>query len=154
MLLLAISAVVHGSPHDLHHHHPLDFPYAHHFPAPLCKHEVESVTKEFCHIKPKRVCETKTHEFKVVTGHEKGECKQVEVCKHPAWRRRRSPHDFHHEHTECEKEMKEVCKVVPTVEEKSEDFEVCRLEPEKVCEEKEVQIPKLVCEQEGNEAKG
>jgi len=51
---------------DLHHHLP---------PPPICKLEFEKVTKELCHIKPKRVCETKTHEYKVVTGHEKGDCK-------------------------------------------------------------------------------
>merc|ERR1712192_272978 len=115
-----------------------------------CKLEFEKVTKEFCHIKPKRVCETKTHEYKVVTGHEKGDCKEIEVCKPFHHRRMRSPHGFLHDHPyhECEKEKKEVCKVVPTVEEKTEEFDVCHIELEKVCEEKEVEVAKHVCEED------
>merc|ERR1712107_81221 len=46
---------------------------------------------------------------------------------------------------------KEVCKVVPKVEEKSEDVELCHIEPEKVCEEKEVEVPKHVCEDEDSD---
>merc|ERR1712209_155462 len=68
--------------------------------------------------------------YKVVTGHEKEDCKEIEVCA-----------PFHHR-------KKEVCKVVPKVEEKSEDVELCHIEPEKVCEEKEVEVPKHVCEDE------
>merc|ERR1711971_1181418 len=65
---------------------------------------------------------------------------------------RRSPHGFLHGHPyhECEKEKKEVCKVVPTVEEKTEEFNVCHIEPEKVCEEKEVEVAKHVCEEDGD----
>ena len=37
--------------------------------------DCKAVTKEIWSYKPKRVCETKTHEYKVVTGHEKGDCK-------------------------------------------------------------------------------
>merc|ERR1712110_11938 len=92
---------------------------------------------------PKRVCETKTHEYKVVTGHEKGDCKEIEVCKPLHHRRRRSPHGFlDHPYHECETEKKEGCKVVPTVEEKSDEVDVCHIEPEKVCEEKEIEVAK------------
>merc|ERR1711936_412300 len=137
-------------PHIGHHHLEL-----HHLPGPICKLEFEKVTKEFCHLKPKRVCETKTHEYKVVTGHEKGDCKEIEVCKPLHYRRRRSPHGFlDHPYHECEteKEKKEVCAVVPTVEEKSDEVEHCHIEPEKVCEEKEVEVPKHVCEDEDSDA--
>ena len=34
------------------------------------------------------------------------------------------------------------------VEEKSKDFELCHLEPNKVCEEKTFKIPTLHCEEE------
>ena len=78
--------------------------------------------------------------------------REIEVCKPLHHRRRRSPHGFldhHHGHPyhECETEKKEVpvkesrfdlklvtqvCKVVPTVEEKSDEVNVCHIEPEKV----------------------
>ena len=88
--------------------------------------------------------------------------REVEVCKPLHHRRRRSPHGFldhhlahGHPYHECEKEKKEVrmkrselrfdqkngkglhgflqvCKVVPTVEEKSDEINVCHIEPEKV----------------------
>merc|ERR1711936_569031 len=57
-----------------------------------------------------------------------------------------------HPYHECEKEKKEVCAVVPTVEEKSDEVEHCHIEPEKVCEEKEVEVPKHVCEDEDSDA--
>ena len=41
-----------------------------------------------------------------------------------------------------------VCKKEPVVEEKSKDFELCHLEPKKVCEEKTFKIPTLHCEEE------
>merc|ERR1711988_528797 len=74
---------------------------------------------------------------------------EIEVCAPFHHRRRRSPHGIighgHPVHA-CVKEKKEVCKVVPKVEEKSEDVELCHIEPEKVCEEREVEVPKHVCE--------
>merc|ERR1712037_357339 len=54
-------------------------------------------------------------------------------------------------HIECEKETKEVCKKEPVVEEKSKDFELCHLEPKKVCEEKTFKVPTLDCEEEEKE---
>merc|ERR1712098_427424 len=63
--------------------------YHHH--GPICTTEYEDVVKEFCHYTPDKKCETKSHTYKVVTGYEKGECKEIEVCKYPIghWRRRR-----------------------------------------------------------------
>ena len=47
--------------------------------APLCKHELETVTKELCHLEPERVCETKTIPLGVkITGVEK-ECKVIKT---------------------------------------------------------------------------
>jgi len=78
MLLVALLASLApgGLGHVPFHHGPplLHHPY-HLVATPICKLEFEKVTKEFCHITPKRVCETKTHEYKVVTGHEKEDCK-------------------------------------------------------------------------------
>merc|ERR1712105_114328 len=111
-----------------------------------CTHTLEEVEKEICHLEPEKKCETKTHTYKVITGYEKGECKEIEVCKHPLHHKREaSPHGYGY--IKCEKEKKEICKQKPTVEEKSKDHELCRLEPKKVCEMKTVKVPKLVCEE-------
>merc|ERR1712112_337006 len=88
--------------------------------GPPCKHAFVEETKEVCHIEPEKVCETKTRTYKVITGYEDGECKEIE----------------------------EICKKEPVVEEKSKDFEICHLEPKKVCEEKTFKIPTLDCEEE------
>merc|ERR1712154_687920 len=107
--------------------------YGHHvYHGPPCKPAYVEETKEVCHIEPEKVCETKTRTYKVVTGYEDGECKEIEGGKF----------------IECEKETKEVCKKEPVVEEKSKDFELCHLEPKKVCEEKTFKIPTLHCEEE------
>ena len=77
--ILILASVTHGglghSPLHLHGHVGYHVELHHLPPPPICKLEFEKVTKEFCHLKPKRVCERKTHEYKVVTGHEKGDCK-------------------------------------------------------------------------------
>merc|ERR1711936_735 len=126
--------------------------YGHHlYHGPPCKHAFVEETKEVCHIEPEKVCETKTRTYKVVTGYEDGECKEIEVCKFPHHKRRRSAEPEPHygvKFIECEKETKEVCKKEPVVEEKSKDFELCHLEPKKVCEEKTFKIPTLHFEEE------
>merc|ERR1712080_707633 len=122
--------------------------YGHHlYHGPPCKHAFVEETKEVCHIVPEKVCETKARTYKVITGYEDGECKEIEVCKFPGFhhkKRSAEPHGY----IECEKETKEVCKKEPVVEEKSKDFEICHLEPKKVCEEKTFKIPTLDCEEE------
>merc|ERR1712107_338252 len=126
--------------------------YGHHVShGPPCKPAYVEETKEVCHIEPEKVCDTKTRTYKVVTGYEDGECKEIEVCKFPHHKRRRSAEPEPHygvKFIECEKETKEVCKKEPVVEEKSKDFELCHLEPKKVCEEKTFKIPTLHCEEE------
>merc|ERR1711973_340365 len=65
--------------------------YGHHvYHGPPCKPAFVEETKEVCHIEPEKVCETKTRTYKVVTGYEDGECKEIEVCKFPHHKRRRS----------------------------------------------------------------
>merc|ERR1712038_1456618 len=125
--------------------------YGHHvYHGPPCKPAFVEETKEVCHIEPEKVCETKTRTYKVITGYEDGECKEIEVCKFPGFHHKRSA-EPHYGHIECEKETKEVCKKEPVVEEKSKDFELCHLEPKKVCEEKTFKIPTLHCEEEEEE---
>ena len=55
------------------------------------------------------------------------------------------PHGYHH--VECEKETKTICKKAPVTEEVSKDFELCRPKPTKVCEDKELKVPNIVCEE-------
>ena len=89
---------------------------------------MKTVTKKFCGVKIEKECVTETKTFTKITGYEKGDCKEVEVCKHG--------YGFgHHGYPvpECEKETKEVCRQVPTKEEVSKDFELCRPVPKEVC---------------------
>merc|ERR1712212_207228 len=122
--------------------------YGHHvYHGPPCKHAFVEETKEVCHIEPEKVCETKTRTYKVITGYEDGECKEIEVCKFPGFHHKRSAEpNPHYGHIECKKE--------PVVEEKSKDFELCHLEPKKVCEEKTFKVPTLDCEEEEKEEEG
>merc|ERR1712172_432636 len=115
--------------------------YGHHVyhHGPPCKHAFVEETKEVCHIEPEKVCETKTHTYKVITGYEDGECKEIEVCKFPGFhhKERSAEANPHYGHiVECEKE------------EKTKEFEICHLEPKKVCEEKTFKVPTLDCEEE------
>merc|ERR1712127_247575 len=127
--------------------------YGHGYHGPLCTHALEEKTQEVCYYEPEKVCETKTYTYKQITGYEDVECKDIEVCKHPGFHKRSAeaeaePHyGYPYVHVECEKETKEICKKKPVVEEKSEDKELCRFQPKKVCEEKTFKVPKLVCEE-------
>merc|ERR1712114_124225 len=104
-----------------------------------CKHTVEEVEKEICRYEPEKKCETKTQTYKVITGYEKGECKEIDVCKHPLHHKREArPHGYGYGYVACVKEKKE----------KSKDRELCHLEPKKVCKMITVKVPKLDCEEE------
>ena len=69
------------------------------------------------------------------------------------YHRRAAEADPHGYFVECEKETKTVCKKAPVTEEVSKDFELCRPKPTKVCEDKELKVPNVVCE-EPEEAAG
>merc|ERR1711962_129538 len=112
--------------------------------VPHCIQELEEVEKEVCRFEPEKKCETKTQEYEVITGYEKGECKEIEVCKRNFYHKREARG---YGRIECEKEKKEVCKREPTVEKKSKDFEVCRIESNKKCEMKKVKVPVRYCEE-------
>merc|ERR1739838_1153688 len=91
-------------------------------------------TKELCHLEPERVCETKTIPLGVkITGVEK-ECKEVDVCA------------YGHHFYGCAKTVKkEICHPGPVKEEITKDVELCKLQPKKVCVEKEFKVPTVKC---------
>merc|ERR1711936_495689 len=119
--------------HGYHHHHN---------PYHKCTKEIETVTKNLCRLELEKSCETKTKTFVKITGYEDTDCKEIEVCKHPYGYYGHGFHGYHGYHgkreahavIECEKETKEI--------------EFCKAIPKKVCEDKELKVPKITCEEE------
>ena len=78
-------------------------------------------------------------------------CPTTALPYHPRFYHKREAEaeaDPHHPYyVECEKETKNVCKKKPVIEEVTKDFELCHPKPTKVCEDKEIQVPKVVCEE-------
>merc|ERR1711963_991181 len=106
-------------------------------------------------IEVEKECETKTKTYTKITGYEDTDCKEIEVCKNaiyhhgPGFYKREAEAEaghFGHVAIECEKEIKAVCKKKPTTEEVSKDFELCRPKPNEVCEDKEIKVPRVICE--------
>merc|ERR1712112_189503 len=139
---------------SLHYYHPGYHGY--HGYHPKCSTQLEVVTKKLCRIEVEKECSTKTKTFVKITGYEDTDCKEIEVCKHgyhygPGYYGKRAaeadaePHGYVYE---CEKETKSICKKKPVTEEVSKDFELCRPKPNEVCEDKEIKVPKLICEDE------
>merc|ERR1712243_86966 len=75
--------------------------------VPHCIQEFEEVEKEVCRFELEKKCETKTQEYEVITGYEKGECKEIEVCKRNFYHKREARG---YGRIQCKKEKKEVCK--------------------------------------------
>merc|ERR1712025_443413 len=128
-------------------------------PVPvLCDETIETVTKEVCRIEPKKQCETKEETYTKITGYKKEDCKEVEVCKTPILRRRRSADPqligYHAEVLVpvCDIEMQEICRSVPTMEEVTKERELCYFVPNKVCENVEVHIPNVDCSGDENKS--
>merc|ERR1712055_1218824 len=96
----------HGYYHG-YHHGPI-LAYAH----PKCTKTLETVTKELCRIELEKSCTTETKTFTKITGFEKGDCKEIEICK---------------------------------------DVDLCSRTPKEVCEDKEIKVPKIVCEEKKEE---
>merc|ERR1719470_575845 len=96
LVLLASASVALGSPAGFGYH-------GRHigYPHPKCTRELEKVTRKFCKLELEKTCSTETKTFTKITGFEKGECKDIEVCTRT---------------------------------------------PKEVCEEKEIEVPRLVCE--------
>merc|ERR1711872_502681 len=127
--------------------------FGHHgygYPLHGCKRELKAEMKKFCSIKYEKECTTETKTFTKITGFEKGDCKEIEVCKYgygPYGYHKRSAKPHGYIVPECEKEKKEVCKKVPVTEEVSKDFELCRPSPKEECEDREIKVPTLNCEE-------
>merc|ERR1719206_698370 len=88
--------------------------------------------------------------FTKITGYEKGSCTKIEYCKpsygysrRHGYRGRRSPR-----RVKCKKEKKEVCKQVPVKEEVTKEVEKCTRIPKEACDEREIKVPKITCEEE------
>merc|ERR1712130_900832 len=58
---------------------------------------------------PEKVCETKPQTYVQITGYEKQDCKEVEVCK-PVFRQRRSADPLTYVLPACEKATQKVCR--------------------------------------------
>merc|ERR1712066_840090 len=151
LAVLAVCSVAGVSSHGFGYFHP-GYPHPH----VKCERVVETVTKNLCRIDIEKECVTKTKTFVKITGYEDTDCKEIEVCKHgyhygPGYYGKRAaeadaePHGYVYE---CEKETKSICKKKPVTEEVSKDYELCRPKPNEVCEDKEIKVPKLICEDE------
>ena len=151
VLLASLSAVL-GSPFRHGYHHGPIIAYAH----PKCTKTLEKVTKELCRIELEKSCTTETKTFTKITGFEKGDCKEIEVCKHGhgecifslvCIRNNKIllqgfpiHHGYHGKRSaspgyivpKCEKVTKEICKKVPVKEEVSKDIDLCTRTPKKV----------------------
>merc|ERR1711920_232443 len=92
--------------------------------------------------------EADTKTYTKITGYEDTDCKEIELKKpvHHGYfyHKREAEADAHG--FAYEKVTKTICKKTPITEEVSKDFELCRPKPSEVCEDKEVKVPKLVCE--------
>merc|ERR1712029_1193841 len=141
---------------SLHYYHPGYHGY-HGYHA-KCERQLEVVTKKFCRIEVEKECETKTKTFTKITGYEDTDCKEVEFKKPVnvgyayGYHKREAEADAHG--YAYEKVTKTICKKTPITEEVSKDFELCRPKPSEVCEEKEIKVPRLVCEEPAEKEAG
>merc|ERR1711862_258365 len=127
---------------------------------PKCTTELEAVTKTLCRIEVEKECETKTKTYTKITGYEDTDCKEVEF-KAPVhhgygygYHKREAEAEADAHGYAYEKVTKTICKKTPITEEVSKDFELCRPKPSEVCEEKEIKVPKLVCEEPAEKEAG
>merc|ERR1719510_2851459 len=127
-------------------------------PHPDCKVETETKTIEHCRVVPEKLCETT--DFKTIEVTHEKQCEEVvvEQCQ-PAFLKKREadPQLFPGRHpldhprfyqdlaVDCRNVTRERCTLVPSQNEVTEPIERCRVEPKKECEEKEVEVEKLVC---------
>merc|ERR1712137_1218392 len=119
--------------HFFHHGY-----HGYHGYHPKCTTELEAVTKTLCRIEGEKECETKTKTYTKITGYEDTDCKEVEFKKpvHVGY-----GYGYHKREAEAEADAHGYA-----YEKVSKDFELCRPKPSEVCEDKEIKVPKLVCE--------
>jgi len=119
---------------------------------PPCIKEPETIKVTECKLVPDKSCSTESIKIgEKITGFEKGDCKEIEVCQ-PV-HGHHGLHGYHGKrsaapgyiHPPCEKVTKEVCKSVPVKVDVSKDIESCTAVPKEVCEEIEKVVPKVVC---------
>merc|ERR1712106_744596 len=124
-----------------------------HHPAP-CLKELETITVMACKLVPEKTCTTETVKIgEKITGFEKGDCKEIEVCKpsygyhgHHGYHGKRSADaEPGYVHAPCEKVTKEICKSVPVKADVSKDIESCSESLKEVCEPVEKVVPKVTC---------
>merc|ERR1712126_254985 len=124
---------------------------------PHCTKALEKITVKKCRLEYTEECSTATKEIGQRISYEKGECKEIEVCKpvHFVPKYGLRPHYGKREaeakagyapHVECEKTTKEVCKQVPVKTPVEKEFETCTRVPKEVCEDVETSAPKVTCE--------
>merc|ERR1712215_573890 len=118
-------------------------------PAP-CVKELETIKATACKLVPEKTCATETVKIgEKITGFEKGECKEIEVCA-PSYGyrgyhgKRSADAEPGYVHA-CTKVKKEVCKSVPVKADVSKDVETCTEVAKEVCEEVEKIVPKVTC---------
>merc|ERR1739844_424430 len=100
-----------------------------------------------CKLVPDKSCSTETVKIgEKITGFEKGDCKEIEVCKY-GYRgyhgKRSADAEPGYVHAPCEKVTKEVCKSVPVKADVNKDIESCTEVPKEVCEEVDKVVPKV-----------
>merc|ERR1711951_31314 len=124
--------------------------------GPKCSKELETITVKLCRLEFEKSCTTETKVVGDRVTYEKGECKEIEVCKPVHFVPRHGHHygkreaDAHHPYIhapECEKETKEVCKQVPVKTPVEKEVEICTNPPSEVCEDVEKKVPKVTCEE-------
>merc|ERR1711875_133882 len=118
--------------------------HGYHHPPP-CVKEHETIKVSACKLVPEKACTTETVKIgEKITGFEKGDCKEIEVCKpvygyHGHIGKREAEPGY--VHAPCEKVTKEICKSVPVKADISKDIESCTEIPKEVCEEVEKVVP-------------
>merc|ERR1711951_43248 len=114
--------------------------------GPKCSKELETITVKLCRLEFEKSCTTETKVVGDRVTYEKGECKEIEVCKPVHFVPRHGHHPYIHA-PEREKETKEVCKQVPVKTPVEKEVEICTNTPSEVCEDVEKKVPKVTCEE-------
>merc|ERR1712212_802156 len=121
---------------------------------PHCTKALEKITVKKCRLDYTEECSTATKEVGQRISYERGECKEIEVCKpvhfvpkygprHHYGKREAEAEPSYGPHVECEKTTKEVRKQVPVKTPVEKEFETCTRIPKEVCEDVEPSVPKV-----------
>ena len=123
--------------------------HGYHHPPP-CVKEHETIKVSSCKLVPEKTCATETVKIgEKITGFEKGDCKEIEVCApgygYRGYHGKRSAEAEPGYVHACTKVKKEVCKSVPVKADVTKDVETCTEVAKEVCEEVEKIVPKVTC---------